>query len=68
MNSNNLMWGIDLALLAIIVVQGEFVRYYEREVYRIHAERAAERAAWREQKRRQATKKAESAVAPSEGK
>lgn len=50
---------IDVLMFAYLIVQGEFIRYYEREVHRIQSEREAERKLWREQKRKQATKKSE---------
>ena len=43
----------EIVLLIWIVVQGEFVRFYEREVWRMNAERFDERKKWREQKRSQ---------------
>jgi hypothetical protein len=51
---------IEIFLLVIVVAQGEFIRYYEREVHRIQSEREKERAEWRQAKRKQQTKKAES--------
>lgn len=47
----------EIVLLIWIVVQGEFVRFYEREVWRMNAERFAERKQWREQKRQQLQKR-----------
>ena len=52
----------EVLLLVWVVIQGEYIRYYEREVHRIQSEREKERAAWREQKRKQATKKAEAST------
>jgi len=52
----------EVLLLVWVVVQGEYIRYYEREVHRIQSEREKERSAWREQKRKQATKKAEAST------
>jgi hypothetical protein len=49
----------EVLLLIWVVVQGEYIRFYEREVFRIQSEREKERAAWREQKRKQAAKKSE---------
>lgn len=49
----------EIILLVFVVIQGEYIRYYEREVHRIQSEREKERSLWREQKRKQATKKAE---------
>ena len=51
---------IELILFGLIVVQGEYIRYYERGVHRIQSERETERRAWREQKRKQSSKKTES--------
>lgn len=50
---------IETILFVVIVVQGEYIRFYEREVHRIQSEREAERKLWREQKRKQAVKKAD---------
>jgi hypothetical protein len=49
----------EVLLLIWVVVQGEYIRFYEREVFRIQSEREKERAAWREAKRKQAAKKSE---------
>ena len=54
-----ILTAVDVVLLVALVVQGEYIRFYEREVHRIHSEREKERAAWREQKRKQGTKKTE---------
>lgn len=48
---------IDVLLLSWIVIQGEYIRYYEREVHRIHSAREKERFEWREAKRKQAARK-----------
>jgi len=48
---------LEILLLIWIVVQGEFVRFYEREVWRMNADRFEERKQWREQKRQQLLKK-----------
>jgi hypothetical protein len=53
---------LEILLLVWIVVQGEYIRFYEREVFRIQSEREKERAVWREQKRKQSAKKAESTL------
>jgi hypothetical protein len=58
MNFDRLLMVIEIFLLVIVVVQGEYVRYYEKEVHRIHSTREKERADWREQKRKQTTAKA----------
>ena len=50
---------IELLLLFAIVAQGEFIRYYEREVHKMNRERYEERAKWREAKRRQQQRKIE---------
>lgn len=52
----------EIILLVFVVIQGEYIRYYEREVHRIQSEREKERSLWREQKRKQATKKAEAST------
>jgi len=49
----------EVLLLIWVVVQGEYIRFYEREVFRIQSDREKERAAWRQQKRQQSAKKAE---------
>jgi len=48
---------LDVILLIIIVAQGESIRYYERETFRMNRERFDERKKWREQKRQQVLKK-----------
>lgn len=53
---------IEVVLLILVVIQGEYIRYYEREVHRIQSEREKERRDWRDAKRRQATKKAQIVV------
>jgi hypothetical protein len=50
---------LEILLLVVVVIQGEFIRFYEREVHRIQSQRENERAGWREQKRKQAVKKSE---------
>jgi len=59
------MWE-DIALW-VIVIQGFFVMYFEYDVWRIHRHRFEERAAWREQKRKQAVSKAIKTVPPVVG-
>lgn len=59
---DKIMEVLEVGLLVWVVVQGEYIRYYEREVHRIQSEREKERATWREQKRKQATKKAETSI------
>lgn len=54
---------LEVLLLIWVVVQGEYIRFYEKEVHRIQSDREKERSTWREQKRKQATKKAESTAA-----
>ena len=53
---------LELALFVLIVIQGEYIRYYEREVHRIQSQREKERATWREQKRKQTSKKADTST------
>ena len=48
--------------LWIIVLQGFFIMFYEFDVWRMNKHRFEERATWREQKRKQTTKKAESST------
>jgi hypothetical protein len=50
---------LEIGLLIGVVIQGEFIRYYEREVHRIQSDREKERRDWREAKRKQAVKKAD---------
>jgi hypothetical protein len=50
---------LEIVLLIIIVWQGEWVRFYEREVWRMNAERFEERKKWRLEKQEQARKKTE---------
>ncbi len=56
---------IEIALFIVIVVQGEYIRFYEREVHRIQSEREKERRDWREAKRKQAAKKTDKPEAPN---
>jgi hypothetical protein len=48
---------LDVVLLLWIVVQGEAIRFYERELFHMNKERFDERKKWREQKRLQLSKK-----------
>jgi hypothetical protein len=50
---------VEIFLLVLVIIQGEFIRYYEREVHRIQSEREGERKTWRDQKRKQIVKKLE---------
>jgi hypothetical protein len=65
--TDQILMVVEIALLVVVVIQGEFIRYYEREVHRIQSEREAERKAWREQKRKQVVKKAEKTEVSSGG-
>jgi len=53
---------MDAIALWIIVVQGFFVMFYEYDVWRMNKHRFEERAEWRQQKRKQATKKMEQSI------
>ena len=57
MTFDHAMFVIEVLLLIWIVVQGEFVRFYEREVWRMNAERFEERKKWRLEKQEQQRKK-----------
>jgi len=48
---------IEVLLLIWIVVQGEAIRYYEKEVWRMNAERFEERKKWRLEKQEQTRKR-----------
>jgi len=48
---------LEILLLVVVVWQGEWVRYYERRVFEMNAERYTERAEWRKQKRSQQLKR-----------
>jgi hypothetical protein len=48
---------VDVVLLFLIVIQGESIRWYEREVYRMNRERFDERKKWREAKQKSTLKK-----------
>ena len=54
---DRLLMVLEIILLVVIVWQGEWVRYYERRVFEMNAERYAERKQWREQKRSQQSKR-----------
>ena len=62
MNIDRLLMILEVLLLIWVVVQGEYIRYYEREVHRIQSDREKERGQWREQKRKQVTKKSEASI------
>lgn len=47
----------EIVLLIWIVYQGEWVKYYEKETWRMNAERFEERKQWRLQKKQQQLKK-----------
>lgn len=57
---------MDTFLLWLITIQGFFVMYFEFDVWRMNRHRFQERAQWRDQKRKQAVKKAEKTEIPSE--
>ena len=57
MTVDTILMVVEVGLLIWVVVQGEYVRFYEREVYRMNRERYQERAEWRKQKRQQQSKK-----------
>ena len=48
---------LEIILLGVVVWQGEWVRYYERRVFEMNAERFEERKQWRTQKKQQQLKK-----------
>jgi hypothetical protein len=52
-----LMAILDVLLLFWIVIQGEYIRHYEREVYKMARERFEERKKWREAKQKLTLKK-----------
>jgi hypothetical protein len=54
------MW--DAIALWVIVAQGFFVMFFEYDVWRMNKHRFDERAVWREQKRKQITKKVEAST------
>lgn len=56
------LMSVEIGLLILVVIQGEYIRYYEKEVHRIQSERELERRAWRESKRQQTIRKAEKTV------
>jgi hypothetical protein len=51
---------VEIILLIWIVWQGEKIRFYEREVWRMHRERHEQQMKWREAKRAAILKKLES--------
>lgn len=59
---------VEVALLVWIVVQGEYIKFYEKGAYLFLKKRELERSEWREQKRKQIIKKAEAVAAPVEPK
>ena len=48
---------LEILLLVWITVQGEYVRYYEREVHRMTRDRFEERKKWRLDKQEQTRRK-----------
>lgn len=54
---DHIMFVLDVLLLVAIVAQGEAIRYYEKEVWRMNAERFDERKKWRLEKQEQQRKK-----------
>lgn len=54
---DRLLMVLEILLLIWIVVQGEYVRFYEREVFRMNRDRYEERAKWRREKQEQMRKK-----------
>jgi len=56
---------IEVLLLIGVVIQGEYIRFYEKGVYRLHSERDKERREWRDAKKRQALKKIENKEDPA---
>ena len=54
---DRLMTVLELALLGVIVWQGELIRRYEKWTYEMTRERWEEKAKWREQKRQQQSKR-----------
>lgn len=59
MSLDRVLGVLDVFLLVWLVIQGEYIRYYEREVHRIHSAREKERREWREAKRKQAVRRQE---------
>lgn len=62
---DHILFGLELLLLAWIVVQGEQVKFYERETWKINKERYDERAKWRLAKQKTALTKLEKTILPS---
>jgi len=54
---DRLLMILEILLLIWIVIQGEYVRFYEREVFRMNKERYEERAKWRREKQEQTRRK-----------
>jgi hypothetical protein len=54
---DRLLMVLEILLLIWIVIQGEYVRFYEREVFRMNKDRYEERAKWRKEKQEQTRKK-----------
>ena len=55
--SDRILFLVEIGLLIWIVIQGEYVRYYEREVHRMTRDRFEERKKWRLEKQEQTRKK-----------
>lgn len=64
---DRLLMVLEILLLIWIVIQGEFVRFYEREVWRMNAERFEERKKWRLEKQEQQRKKNAAKTSDSSG-
>ena len=56
---DHIMFVLEILLLIVIVVQGEQVKFYERETWKINKERYEERRLWRQAKQKSALKKSE---------
>lgn len=50
---------VEVGLLVWIVIQGEYIRYYEQGVYKLQSEREQERRLWRQAKQKAQLKKVE---------
>lgn len=57
MSFDSLLMVLEILLLIWIVWQGEAIRYYERETYRMNRDRYEERKKWRQEKQEQTRKK-----------
>lgn len=55
----DICFALEILLLVVVVIQGEYIRQYEKKTYELHAERQEERFRWREQKRQQTLRKIE---------